>query len=72
MTTTYPSTVTVGIGALTIDEVVAVARYGASVEIDPAALAATFPAGSINEDQHAEVVGRLSGAARRVAGRFLV
>ena len=38
MTTTYPSTVTVGIGALSIEEVVAVARYGASVEIDPAAL----------------------------------
>ncbi|MCT1443585.1 histidine ammonia-lyase [Corynebacterium sanguinis] len=38
MTTTYPSTVTVGIGALTIDEVVAVARYGATVEVDPAAL----------------------------------
>ena len=38
MTTTYPSTVTVGIGALSIDEVVAVARHGATVEIDPAAL----------------------------------
>ncbi|MDO5031989.1 histidine ammonia-lyase [Corynebacterium sp.] len=34
----YPSTVTVGIGALSIEEVVAVARYGAAVEIDPAAL----------------------------------
>lgn len=36
----YPSVVTVGIGALSIDEVVAVARYGAAVEIDPAALEA--------------------------------
>lgn len=34
----YPTTVTVGIGALSIDEVVAVARHGATVEIDPAAL----------------------------------
>lgn len=33
-----PSTVTVGIGGLTIEEVVAVARYGATVELDPAAL----------------------------------
>lgn len=31
-------TVTVGIGPLTIDDVVAVARHGASVELDPAAL----------------------------------
>lgn len=38
MTSTYPSTVTVGIGALSIEEVVAVARHGARVEIDPAAL----------------------------------
>ncbi|WKD58311.1 Histidine ammonia-lyase [Corynebacterium capitovis DSM 44611] len=38
MTTTYPSTITVGIGALSIEEVVAVARHGATVEIDPAAL----------------------------------
>lgn len=37
---TYPNTVTVGIGALSIDEVVAVARHGARVEIDPEALAA--------------------------------
>lgn len=38
MAISYPDTVTVGIGALTIDEVVAVARYGAKVELDPAAL----------------------------------
>ena len=36
--TAYPSTVTVGVGPLSIDEVVAVARHGARVEIDPAAL----------------------------------
>lgn len=34
----YPAEVTVGIGPLTIDEVVAVARYGATVNLDPAAL----------------------------------
>lgn len=38
MTNTYPSSVTVGIGALSIEEVVAVARYGAKVEISPEAL----------------------------------
>jgi histidine ammonia-lyase len=38
-TTTAPASVTVGTGPLTIDEVVAVARHGASVELDPAALA---------------------------------
>ena len=36
MTTITP--VTVGIGALSVEDVVAVARYGANVEIDPAAL----------------------------------
>lgn len=36
----FPDTVTVSVGALTIEEVVAVARYGAKVNIDPAALAA--------------------------------
>lgn len=38
MTNTYPSSVTVGIGALSIEDVVAVARYGAKVEISPEAL----------------------------------
>ncbi|MDR5698641.1 histidine ammonia-lyase [Agromyces aerolatus] len=37
-------TVTVGAGPLTIDEVVAVARHGASVALDPAALAAVAAA----------------------------
>ena len=32
------ASVTVGTGALTIDDVVAVARHGASVVLDPAAL----------------------------------
>ena len=36
MTTITP--VTVGVGALSVEDVVAVARYGANVEIDPAAL----------------------------------
>lgn len=35
---TFVETVTVGIGALTIEDVVAVARHGAAVSIDPAAL----------------------------------
>lgn len=35
-----------------------------------AALAATFAAGSRDDEQRAEVVGRLSAAARRVAGKF--
>lgn len=35
---TFEKTVTVGIGALTIEDVVAVARHGAAVSIDPAAL----------------------------------
>ena len=39
MSNSYPSTVTVGIGALSIEEVVAVARYGAKVEISEEALA---------------------------------
>ena len=39
MSNSYPSTVTVGIGALSIEEVVAVARYGAKVEISEDALA---------------------------------
>ena len=30
--------ITVGVGALSIDDVVAVARHGAKVELDPAAL----------------------------------
>ena len=38
MPNAYPSTVTVGVGALTIEEVVAVARYGATVEISAEAL----------------------------------
>ena len=38
MPNSYPSTVTVGIGALSIEEVVAVARYGAKVEISQEAL----------------------------------
>ncbi|MEQ9999156.1 histidine ammonia-lyase [Corynebacterium sp. KPL4015] len=38
MPNAYPSTVTVGVGALTIEEVVAVARYGATVEISTEAL----------------------------------
>lgn len=37
---THLSQITVGIGPLTIEEVVAVARYGATVDIDPDALAA--------------------------------
>ena len=38
MSNSYPSTVTVGIGALSIEEVVAVARYGAKVEISQDAI----------------------------------
>ena len=38
MSISYPSSVTVGIGALSIEEVVAVARYGAKVEISHDAL----------------------------------
>ena len=38
MPNAYPSTVTVGVGALTIEEVVAVARYGTTVEISAEAL----------------------------------
>lgn len=38
MLQTQTTTVTVGAGPLTIDEVVAVARHGARVELDPAAL----------------------------------
>jgi histidine ammonia-lyase len=37
-TAALPTTVTVGAGPLTIDEVVAVARHGASISLDPAAL----------------------------------
>src|SRR5699024_7769848 len=40
MSRIYPQTVTVGIGALSIEEVVAVARYGAQVEIAPESLEA--------------------------------
>ena len=36
----YPKSVTIGIGALTIEEVVAIARYGAQVEISEDALKA--------------------------------
>ena len=36
--TAVAASVTVGIGPLSVDEVVAVARHGASVELDPAAL----------------------------------
>ena len=36
--TAVAASVTVGIGSLSVDEVVAVARHGASVELDPAAL----------------------------------
>ena len=48
---THLSQITVGIGPLTIKEVVAVARYGATVDIDPDALAAvenTRPCGCIS------------------------
>ena len=38
MPNAYPTTVTVNVGALSIEDVVAVARYGAQVEIAPAAL----------------------------------
>lgn len=38
MPNAYPSSVTVGVGALTIEEVVAVARYGATVRISAEAL----------------------------------
>ncbi|MDY5839096.1 MAG: aromatic amino acid lyase, partial [Corynebacterium camporealensis] len=38
MAVQYPDLVTVGVGALSVDEVVAVARFGAKVEIDPSAL----------------------------------
>lgn len=38
MPNAYPSTVTVNVGALSIEDVVAVARYGATVEIAPEAL----------------------------------
>ncbi|WP_448855022.1 histidine ammonia-lyase [Corynebacterium camporealensis] len=40
MAVQYPDLVTVGVGALSVDEVVAVARFGAKVEIDPSALEA--------------------------------
>ena len=35
MPNAYPTTVTVNVGALSIEDVVAVARYGAQVEIAP-------------------------------------
>ncbi len=38
MPNAYPATVTVNVGALSIEDVVAVARYGAKVEIAPEAL----------------------------------
>lgn len=38
MPNAYPTTVTVNVGALSIEDVVAVARYGAKVEIAPEAL----------------------------------
>ena len=38
MPNAYPSTVTVNVGALSIEDVVAVARYGVKVEIAPEAL----------------------------------
>ena len=38
MPNAYPTTVTVNVGALSIEDVVAVARYGVQVEIAPEAL----------------------------------
>ena len=42
----HQDTVTVGVGALSIEEVVAVARFGAQVEISAAALAEICYAGA--------------------------